>query len=140
MATYSNGISEWDGTEVTAGTQVGWDMEIWEALVTTSTEPSLTNNDWGLVSVGNFARFTILETHEQGNTPLEKTEFAGITLVETHVDKVDEIEFSSLVMKEYIPQPDYSSILTPDFISNVRVYKNNLTGKQKITENKLTNN
>lgn len=140
MAEYSNGIPEWDGTEVSAGTQVGWNMEIWEALVTTSTEPSLTNSDWKLITVGNFAGFTILETHEQGDTPLEETEFGGLTLMETHVDKVEEIEFNAVTLRESIPQPDYPSLLTPNFISNLRAHKNNLTGRQLNTENKLTNN
>ena len=140
MATYSNNIPEWDGTETLAGNQVGWNMQVWEALVDTITEPSLTNTDWTLISVGDFAGFTLLETHERGNTPLSEVEFGGITLLETHVNKVDEIEFSALTMREYIPQPDYPSILTPNYITNIRVYTNNLKGRQLNTENKLTNN
>lgn len=122
MATYSNNIPEWDGTETLAGNQVGWDMQVWEALVDTITEPSLTNTDWELISVGDFAGFTLLETHEQGNTPLSEVEFGGIT------------------MMEHIPQPDYPSILAPTYITNIRVYANNLEGRQLNTENKLTNN
>ena len=140
MATYSNNIPEWDGTETLAGNQVGWNMQVWEALVDTVTEPSLTNTDWELVTGGDFAGFTLLETHERGNTPLSETEFGGLTLLETHVSKVDEIEFSALTMREYIPQLDYPSILTPNYITNIRVYTNNLKGRQLNTENKLTNN
>jgi hypothetical protein len=61
-------------------------------------------------------------------------------LLETHIDKVEEIEFSALTMREYIPQPDYPSILTPMRISNIRVHKRDLGGQQLLTEKKLTNN
>ena len=87
----------------------------------------------------NSAGFTLLTTHEQGDTTLHKVGFSGFTLLETHIDKVEEIEFAALTLREYVPQPDYPSLLFPNYISNIRVYRNNLKGQQLNIENKINN-
>jgi len=137
---YSNSIPEWNGSEVTTGNQVGWQGQLWTAISTNTSEPSTTNADWYLDTPLDFSRFTLLETHEQGNTTLSVFDFSRFSLVETHVDRLDMIEFSSLMIKEYVEPLMVPTIITPDRITNIRFHSSALTGKQLETEKRITNN
>jgi len=137
---YSNSIPEWNGSEVTAGNQVGWQGQLWTAVITNTSEPSTTNTDWTLDTPLDFNRVTFLEIHEQGNTTLSVVDFNRFSLIETHVDRVDMIEFSSLTIKEYVDPLIVPTITTPDRITNIRFHSSALIGKQLETEKRITNN
>lgn len=134
---YSNNIPEWDGTEVLATNKVGWKLNIWVAINTTTTEPSLTSIDWELEQKPGVKLLTFSKKHNKINISI-KQEIRSFNILKHHIKKIKQIEFSSFTIKRYIILPSYPDFtLTPNKINNIRLYKTELNKIQLITEHKL---
>lgn len=88
---YSNNISEWDGTEVLVGNQVGWMGQTWTALSTTTTEPHPDNAVWQLDKPTQFTGFGIAEIPDPKD--YLHIRFTGFGIEEEHINRPPEVKF-----------------------------------------------
>ena len=106
---YSESVATWaSGSTVTAGQRRGWAGQLWTCLTTTTDEPSPQSANWQLDTPLTLTGLSLLTIPD--NKEFLQTKLTGITLIEQHISRPPEVNFSGLRLT--VEQKSFLTITT----------------------------
>ena len=92
---YSDSVVTWvRGSTVTATERRGWAGQLWTCLTTTTDEPSPQSANWQLDTPLTLTGLSLLTIPD--NKEFLQTKLTGITLMEQHISRPSEVNFTGL--------------------------------------------
>ena len=106
---YSESVATWaSGSTVTAGQRRGWAGQLWTCLATTTDQPSPQSANWQPDTPLTLTGLSLLTIPD--NKEFLQTKLTGITLIEQHISRPPEVNFSGLRLT--VEQKSFLTITT----------------------------
>ena len=92
---YSDSVATWvSGSTVTTTERRGWAGQLWTCLTTTTDQPSPQSANWQLDTQLTLTGVSLLTIPY--NKEFLQTKLTGITLIEQHISRPPEVNFTGL--------------------------------------------